>query len=174
LLGVAQAIAEYNGVADAPHARDKITDIVIYLETLRSLSRAACLDSVSYAGIPVPNPVTTNIAKYHFAHGYHDVIRAIQDLAGGLLVTAPTYKDYQLPALHADLEKYLGARTGVSTEQRLRMLDLIRRLTGADRETIVLHGEGSPQAERMTIYAEAKKLLAECRQLVEAQAEISR
>ncbi len=171
LLGVAQAIAEYNGVADAPHARDKITDIVIYLETLRSLSRAACLDSVSYAGIPVPNPVTTNIAKYHFAHGYHDVIRAIQDLAGGLLVTAPTYKDYQLPELHADLEKYLGARTGIATEQRLRMLDLIRRITGADRETIVLHGEGSPQAERLTIYAEARKLLAECRQMVEAQAE---
>jgi 4-hydroxybutyryl-CoA dehydratase/vinylacetyl-CoA-Delta-isomerase len=174
LLGVAQAIAEYNGVADAPHVREKITDIVIYLETLRSLSRAACLDHVTYGGIPVPNPVTTNIAKYHFAHGYHDVVRAIQDLAGGLLVTAPTFKDYQLPELHADIEKYLSARTGVSTEQRLRMFDLIRRITGADRETIVLHGEGSPQAERITIYAEARKTIAECKRMVEEQAEIPR
>ncbi len=173
LLGVAQAIAEYNGVVDAPHVREKITDIVIYLETLRSLSRAACLDFKTYGGLAVPNPVTTNIAKYHFAHGYHDVVRAIQDLAGGLLVTAPTYKDYALPELRGDIEKYLGARTGIATEQRLRMLDLIRRLTGADRETIVLHGEGSPQAERLTIYTEARRVIADCRQMVEAQAQNS-
>lgn len=172
LLGVAQAIAEYNGVADAPHVREKITDIVIYLETLRSLSRAACLDYVTYGGIPVPNPVTTNIAKYHFAHGYHEVVKAIQDLAGGALVTAPTYKDYQLPELHDDIEKYLGASGAVSTENRLRMLDLIRRITGADRETIVLHGEGSPQAERITIFAEARKVIAQCRKMVEEEAEI--
>ncbi len=172
LLGVAQAIAEYNGVAEAPHVREKITDIVIYLETLRSLSRAACLDYVIYGGFPVPNPVTTNIAKYHFAHGYHDVVKAIQDLAGGVLVTAPTYKDYQLPELHNDIEKYLGASNTVSTENRLRMLDLIRRITGADRETIVLHGEGSPQAERITIYAEARKVIAQCQKLVEEQAEV--
>jgi len=172
LLGVAQAIAEYNGVADAPHVREKITDIVIYLETLRSLSRAACLDYTNYGGIAVPNPVTTNIAKYHFAHGYHDVVKAIQDIAGGLLVTAPTYQDYQLPELNADIEKYLSARSGIATEQRLRMFDLIRRITGADRETIVLHGEGSPQAERITIYAEARKVIAGCKKMVEEQAQI--
>jgi aromatic ring hydroxylase len=54
------------------------------------------------------------------------------------------------------------------------MFDLIRRITGADRETIVLHGEGSPQAERITIYAEARKTIAECKRMVEEQAEIPR
>ena len=100
------------------------------------------------------------------------MVKAIQDLAGGVLVTAPTYKDYQLPELHNDIEKYLGASSTVSTENRLRMLDLIRRITGADRETIVLHGEGSPQAERITIYAEARKVIAQCQKLVEEQAEV--
>ena len=172
LLGVAQAIAEYNGVADAPHVREKITDVVIYLEVLRSLSRAACLDYVTYAGIAVPNPVTTNIAKYHFADQYHHVVKIIQDLAGGLLVTAPTYRDYQRPDLRADIEKYLGGKVGIPTERRLRMFDLIRRLTGADRETIALHGEGSLQAQRMTIYGEAKKVIAECQKMVEEQAQV--
>ncbi len=172
LLGVAQAIAEYNGVANAPHVQEKITEIVIYLQTLRSLSYAACYDFVRIGGIPVPNPVTTNIAKYHFANNYHQVVKIIQDLAGGLLVTAPTYKDYQLPELHEDLAKYLGGTASVSTENRLRMFDLIRRITGADRETIALNGEGSLQAQRMTIYAEAKKELAACKKMVEEQAEI--
>lgn len=172
-LGVAQAIADYNGIASAPHVREKMTDLVIYLETLRALSRAACLDYITYGGIAVPNPISTNIAKYYFADEYHKVVKIVQDLAGGLLVTAPTYKDYQLPALHDDLDKYLGARTGISTEQRLRMFDLIRRITGADRETIALHGEGSLQAQRMTILAEARKTIASCQKMVEQQAEIA-
>ncbi|NOZ50346.1 MAG: 4-hydroxybutyryl-CoA dehydratase [Chloroflexi bacterium] len=173
LLGVAKAIAEYNGIANAPHVKEKLTDIVIYLETLRSLSHAACLDFVTYGGIAVPNPVSTNIAKYHFANEYHKVIKIIQDLAGGLLVTAPTFRDYQLPELQADIAKYLGAKADVPTEQRLRMLDLIRRITGADRETIALHGEGSLQAQRMTILAEARKTIAQCQLMVEEQAEIA-
>lgn len=172
LLGAAQAIAEYNGVDKAPHVREKITDLVMYVETLRSLSYAACLDYTDYGGIAVPNPVSTNIAKYHFADKYHDVVKVLQDLAGGLLVTAPTYKDYRRPELQGDIDKYLGARAGVPTENRLRMLDLIRRITGADRETIAIHGEGSLQAQRMTIYAEARKLIKRSREMVEEQAEI--
>jgi 4-hydroxybutyryl-CoA dehydratase/vinylacetyl-CoA-Delta-isomerase len=171
-LGAAQAIAEYNGVANVPHVREKITDLVIYLETLRSLSRSACLDYAVHAGIPVPNPVTTNIAKYHFASKYHDVVKIVEDLAGGLLVTAPTYKDYLLPELHEDIKKYLGGKAGIPTEHRLRMFDLIRRMTRAELETIALHGEGSPQAERMTIYAEARKVIDECKKLAETLAGI--
>lgn len=170
LLGLGVAIAEYNGISNAPHVREKLTDLVIYVETLRSLSKAACLDFVMHGDMAVPNPVTTNIAKYHFAHNYQDVVKIIQDLAGGLLVTAPTYKDWQLPELHDSIEKYLGGSRAYSTEQRLRMFDLIRRMTSADLETICLHGEGSPMAERMTIYMEARKVMAECRRIVDEMA----
>jgi 4-hydroxybutyryl-CoA dehydratase / vinylacetyl-CoA-Delta-isomerase len=166
LLGVAQAIAEQNGVSKVPHVKDKITEVVIYLETLRSLCRSACLDYVTHGGIPVPNPVTTNIAKYHFAHNYHKVVAIVQDIAGGLLVTAPSYKDYMLPELHNDINKYLGGKAGIPTEHRLRILDLIRRITTSDLETMVLHGEGSPEAERMTIYAEAKNVITQCKKNV--------
>lgn len=171
-VGAAQAIAEYNGVDKAPHVREKMTDLVIYLETLKALARAACLDPVVHGGIPIPNPVTTNIAKYHFAHNYHDVVKIIQDLAGGLLVTAPTYKDYQHPDLKEDIEKYLVGKAGIPTEHRLRMFDLIRRITRSELEAIVLHGEGSMQAERMTIYAEARKVIKECKKIAEDLAEI--
>ncbi|MFH1350593.1 MAG: 4-hydroxyphenylacetate 3-hydroxylase N-terminal domain-containing protein [Pseudomonadota bacterium] len=174
LVGAAVAIAEYNGVSDAPHVKEKLTDLVIYLETLKSLSKTACYDFVMRGGLAVPNPIATNMAKYHFAHNYHDVVKNIQDLAGGLLVTAPTYKDYQRPELHDYIDKYLIANKNVSAENRLRMVDLIRRITRAELETICLHGEGSPMAERMTIYMEGQKVLKECKELVEEMAEIKR
>jgi 4-hydroxybutyryl-CoA dehydratase/vinylacetyl-CoA-Delta-isomerase len=172
LVGAAAAIADYNGISKAPHVREKITDLVIYLETLKSLSKTACYDFVMRGGLAVPNPIATNMAKYHFAHYYHDVVKIVQDLAGGLVVTAPSYKDYQLPEMQADIDKYLQGVKQVSTENRLRMFDLIRRITSSDLETICLHGEGSPMAERMTIYMEAGKVLAECKQLVEEMAQI--
>ncbi|MDQ7785567.1 MAG: 4-hydroxyphenylacetate 3-hydroxylase N-terminal domain-containing protein [Desulfomonilaceae bacterium] len=173
LLGLGKAIADYNGITNAPHVREKLTDLVIYLETLKALSKAACYDFVMHGDMAVPNPVTTNIAKYHFAHNYHDVVKVIEDLAGGLLVTAPTYKDYVNPETRGFIDKYLSAKKGVSTEQRLRMFDLIRRMTSADLETICLHGEGSPIAERMTIWMEAGKVMNECKKIVEEMAGIS-
>lgn len=173
-VGVAAAIAEYNGISKAPHVKEKLIDLVIYLETLKSLSKTACYDFVKRGGLAVPNPIATNMAKYHFAHNYHEVIKIVEDLAGGILVTAPTYKDYELPELKADIDKYLQAAKHISTENRLRMLDLIRRITTADLETICLHGEGSPMAERMTIFMEAGKVLKNCQALVEEMAEIKR
>lgn len=172
LVGVAAAIAEYNGISSAPHVKEKLTDLIIYLEVLKSLSKTACYDFVVRGGIAVPNPISTNMAKYHFAHNYHDVIRIIEDLAGGLLVTAPTYKDFQNPETHDDIEKYIVANKNISAENRLRMFNLIRRITSADLETICLHGEGSPMAERMTIYMEAQEVLKNCKKLVEEMAQV--
>ena len=171
-LGLGVAIAEYNGISNAPHVKEKITELVLYLETLRSLSKAACYDFVMHGDVAVPNPVSTNIAKYHFATKYHDVVRIIQDLAGGLLVTAPTYKDFKNPDLHDDIKKYLGANATVSTEKRLKMFDLIRRLTSADLETIALHGEGSPFGQRMTVLMEARQMIRKCKKIAEELAEV--
>jgi len=167
LLGIAQAIAEYNGVDKVPHIRDKITDAVIYLDTLKSLSRAACFDYVMHAGIAVPNPVTTNIGKYHFAVNYHSLMKLIQDIAGGALITKPTYKDFQHPDIKEYIEKYLSGKAGIPTEKRLRMFDLIRRLTSSEYEVMVLHGEGSLAAQRMTIFAEARAEIEECKKIAE-------
>jgi len=42
----------------------------------------------------VPNTLLTNVAKVTmFAHNYHQAVQIVQDLAGGLLVTAPAAED---------------------------------------------------------------------------------
>lgn len=167
LVGIAYAIAEYNGVTNVPHVREKLTEAVMYLQTLKALTKSACLDYVMHGGMPVPNPVTTNIGKYHFANKYHDLVKLIQDIAGGALITKPTYQDWQNPETHKYLEKYLSGKSGVPAEHRLRMFDLARRWLASEYEVMVLHGEGSLMAQRMTILAEAREELQRCKKIAD-------
>jgi 4-hydroxybutyryl-CoA dehydratase/vinylacetyl-CoA-Delta-isomerase len=71
LVGLGAAIADYNGVSRAPQIRDQITELVYYLNTMKSLARASCIDYVMHAGMAIPNPVTANVAKYFYANNYH-------------------------------------------------------------------------------------------------------
>ncbi|MHC1578781.1 MAG: 4-hydroxyphenylacetate 3-hydroxylase N-terminal domain-containing protein [Dehalococcoidia bacterium] len=166
LVGAAQAIAEYNGIDRVPHIREQITDLAIELQTLKSLSKASCLDYEIYGGIPIPNRAITNIAKYRYANNWHNSTKLIQDIAGGLLVTAPTYRDWQNAKTRDYIDKYLGGKAGISTEDRLRMLQVIRYALSAESEVVAIHAEGSLAAQRMMILAEAMADIQECKQRV--------
>ena len=83
LVGAAAEIARMNGVMNAGHIREKLTQLVIYAETVRSLTESAARRGrVDERGIFRPDSMTTNIAKYTFATGFHDAIRIVQECAG--------------------------------------------------------------------------------------------
>ena len=159
LVGAAQLIAEYNGIERAGHVRDKITWLVAYARTLRALTRMAALDcSQGTLGIAVPDPATVNIAKLHFAGQFHHAVARVQEIAGGLLVTAPGQADWEQPATRPLLERYLGGK-GVDAEARMRLLHLISDVTtshlGGYHAVLAIHAEGSIEAEKLTIYRTA-------------------
>lgn len=159
LIGVAQLIADYNGVARASHIRDKITELIIYAETIRTFAKAAALECIiTENGIAYPNPILSNMGKHFFATHYHDSIKAVQEIAGGLVITGPTEADYVNPETKDYIETYLGGRQGVKTENRLKVMKLIRDLTatGYAGEGYVgtLHGEGSIEAQKISLYRE--------------------
>ena len=158
LVGAAQLIADYNGIERAPHVRDKITWLIAYAETLKALIRQAALDCKYVDGIAVPKTMIVNMAKYHFAHNYHEAIRQVQDLSGGLLVTQPGEADLNSPEIGQYVRHYLGGREGVSAEDRLRVLNLISDLTageyGGYQEVLAVHAEGSLEAEKMMVLRE--------------------
>ena len=80
LVGLAALAAEANGVAGAGHVKDKLTQLVIYAETVRALTEVAAMRAaVDGRGIAVPDPLTTNLAKYTFATGYHRALELVQD-----------------------------------------------------------------------------------------------
>jgi aromatic ring hydroxylase len=155
-IGAAQLIAEYNGVANVTHVRDKLMELIAWTETTRGLLVAASMEhKVVPPGIAVPNTTLTNIAKHHFARNYHLMVQNLQDIAGGLLVTAPFRKDWENEATRNYLDHYLGGVEGVSGVQRTRAMKLIRDIAasgfGGYQEILSIHAEGSLAAQRITI-----------------------
>jgi aromatic ring hydroxylase len=155
LVGSAIMMAEVNGIAKAGHVRDKMVHLISYAETLRGLTHyAAMMGKPREAGILVPDPLYVNMAKYHFAHGYHEAIRHVQDIAGGALVTGPGAEDLTAEATAKYYEKYYAGH-GVNGRDRLKALALVKDLVasgfGAYQEVLAVHAEGSLEAEKLMV-----------------------
>lgn len=154
LVGSAALIAELNGVAGAKHIQEKLTQLVIYAETVRALTHSAAQRAIiDDRGIAYPDPLTTNLAKYTFATNYHRHLELVQDCAGGLLVTGPGAEDWASDEVRPVLEKYFAAAAPAA--DRLRVMHLIADLTARDfggyHAVLAVHAEGSIEAEKMQI-----------------------
>jgi 4-hydroxybutyryl-CoA dehydratase/vinylacetyl-CoA-Delta-isomerase len=159
LAGCAVAMAEMNGIERVGHIRGKLVEIAAYVETLKALATAAVKSPVMYGDVAVPSPLITNMAKLHFASHYHEIIKLIQDIAGGIVTTMPSYLDWNNEELHKHLEHYLGGSPKYTTEERLRMVAMTHRMVAsadsAHMEVVTVHGEGSMEAQRLMIYIES-------------------
>ncbi len=172
LVGAAFCMAEYNAIEKAGHVRDKLIWLVSYAETLRALTRLSALDCAPTAeGLVKPHTLTVNMAKHHFAAHYHQALAYVQDITGGLIATAPGVEDFESPELGAYLQKYLAGKAGYSTEERLRMINLVQDLTASDfagyHAVLAVHAEGSIEAEKLAILREydPKRAVAYARKL---------
>jgi len=156
LVGAAQLMADMNGIGRAAHVRDKLIRLISYAETLRGLTHHAALRCrIGELGIAVPDALTVNMAKYHFAHNYHEAVGMVQDIAGGLLVTGPGVEDVESEEIGPYLLKYYGGRTGVGGRERLQAINFVKELTSSEyggyQEVLAIHAEGSLEAEKLMI-----------------------
>lgn len=156
ICGAAALVADQNGIAGAGHVRDKLIALVAYSELLRAMvEKAAERCVVRSSGQVAPDPLSVNIAKSYFAHGYHAAVQHLQELAGGILVTAPGDEDWASEELRPYLDKYLVGRRGISGRDRARLLSFIADLTAGEygpyQEILAIHAEGSLEAEKLQI-----------------------
>lgn len=172
LIGSALLMADLNGISKAAHVRDKLIWLISYAETLRALTEMAAIRSAGDAdGIFAPDALTTNMAKYHFAHHYHEALQHVQDIAGGMLVTGPGVEDFASPETGDLLRKYLGGRAGIDGEVRTRAMNMVSDLTTGDfggyHAVLAIHAEGSLEAEKLMISRayDARRTLEYARQL---------
>jgi len=151
--GAAALMAEYNGIETKAHVREKLTWLVMYTEAVEVLGRAAVEHCVAEPGsdLVYPNPMIANICKFYFADNWHTATKYIQDIAGGIVATVPAYNDYINPDTHALLEKYFGGSARTTTQNRLRMVKLIRDLTSCYEDVLTIHAEGSLEAQKLSI-----------------------
>jgi 4-hydroxybutyryl-CoA dehydratase/vinylacetyl-CoA-Delta-isomerase len=156
LIGAAATVAEYNGVERASHIRDKLVEMTHLNETIYATGIASSYQSsATKSGAYLCDDLLANVCKHHVTRMTYEIGRLAQDLAGGLVVTLPSERDYRHAKLGSLLEKYLKGRDDVPTEHRLRILRLIENMTlgrnAVGYLTESLHGAGSPQTQRIQI-----------------------
>ncbi len=169
LIGAAAVAADYNGAAKASHIKDKLIEMTHLNETLYACGIACSAEGhPTESGSYLIDLLLANVCKQNVTRFPYEIVRLAEDIAGGLMVTAPSEADFRDPKLGPIIDKYLRGVDTVSTENRLRILRLIENLSlgtaAVGYRTESMHGAGSPQAQRIMIARqgnlEHKKALA--------------
>ena len=169
LIGAAAVAADYNGCAKASHIKDKLIEMTHLNETLYCCGIACSAEGhPTESGNYIIDLLLANVCKQNVTRFPYEIVRLAEDIAGGLMVTAPSEADFRDPKLGPLIDKYLRGVDTVSTENRLRILRLIENLSlgtaAVGYRTESMHGAGSPQAQRIMIARqgnlEHKKALA--------------
>ena len=129
LVGLAQLVAESNGLAGEAHIKEKISEMIIHATVVRACLEA-CLTHAQTGpfGAAFPDELYTNAGKYTGAANYSLMVRHLHDIAGGAIVTAPSISDLESAEVGGLARKYMSGASG-DGEYRTRLFHLIRDLT---------------------------------------------
>jgi 4-hydroxybutyryl-CoA dehydratase / vinylacetyl-CoA-Delta-isomerase len=166
LIGATYALAQVQGTDRASHTRDKLVEMVHLTETLYCCSIAcSCQGYALPAGSYMADPLLANVTKLNVTREVYEIARLAQDIAGGILATAPSEMDWKDERVGKYVDKYMKGVAEVPTETRLRLIRLLEGMTCGTALVESMHGAGSPQAQRIMIERQAnferKKRLAE-------------
>jgi len=156
LIGAAATIADYNGVPNVSHIKDKIVEMTHLNETIFAAGIASShLGHKLKSGVYLNEDMLAQVCKHNVTRFPYEISRLAQDIAGGLVVTLPSEKDFRHPVAGPLLKRFLVGRKGVDVENRMRILRLIENMTLGRNSvgylTESMHGAGSPQAQRIQI-----------------------
>ncbi len=165
VIGAAAQMAEYTGIQKVPHIIEKITDMIRISETCHACTVAAALkgrEEPAGAGYYLPDDVFGNVAKLTVADGFWDIMKWAGDIGGGMAVTMPSELELENPETGEYVRKFMKA--AAPAELRLRMAKFLQNWCAGLHGSGTWHGAGSPQAQKMVLYAltdlDAKKKLA--------------
>ncbi|HLJ52894.1 MAG TPA: 4-hydroxyphenylacetate 3-hydroxylase C-terminal domain-containing protein, partial [Rhizomicrobium sp.] len=170
-VGLAQLVTEMQGKESDAVAQASIAELITYAQMLRMSLDYACRHyEKTETGMVYPNTLAINTAKYYYAANYHQTVRYLHDLSGGLVLTLPGEADLRNPQSGKYIRKYLHTKPGVDVETRMRVYNLIRDLTadayGGWHFVVALQAGGGLSAQRFMmsrtfdIAAAKKKALA--------------
>ncbi|HET6517622.1 MAG TPA: 4-hydroxyphenylacetate 3-hydroxylase N-terminal domain-containing protein [Nitrosopumilaceae archaeon] len=156
LIGAAATIADYNGIPKVSHIKDKLIEMTHLNESIFAAGIASSYQAHKLkSGVWLNDDMLANVCKHNVTRFPYEIGRLAQDIAGGLVVTMPSEKDFRNPETGPLLRKYLAGRKGVDVENRMRVLRLIENMTMGRNAvgylTESMHGAGSPQAQRIQI-----------------------
>jgi 4-hydroxybutyryl-CoA dehydratase/vinylacetyl-CoA-Delta-isomerase len=156
LIGACRGLARTQGTDHASHIWDKLVEMVHLNETMYAGAIAASSEGTETgSGTYLIDMILANVCKLNVTRFPYEIARLAQDIAGGLLVTLPSDKDFEHPEVGSLLKKYLVGSDEFPVEHRQRLLRLIENLTmGAGAIAYLtesMHGAGSPMAQRIML-----------------------
>jgi 4-hydroxybutyryl-CoA dehydratase/vinylacetyl-CoA-Delta-isomerase len=136
------------------HVQSTIAELICYAQMLKmSLDYACAHFETTPDGMVYPGALAVNAAKYYYASNYHNAVKHLQDLSGGLVLTLPTESDLRHPEAGPYILKYLHTKSSVNVETRMRIYNLIRDVTadayGGWRLVVALQAGGGLAAQRV-------------------------
>ena len=152
-VGLAQLVTEMQGKEHDAVAQASIAELITYAQMLKmSLDYACSHYEKTETGMVYPNTLAINAAKYYYAANYHQTVRYLHDLSGGLVMTLPSEADLRNPESGKFIRKYLYTKKTVDVEQRMRVYNLIRDMTadalGGWNFVVALQAGGGLPAQR--------------------------
>ncbi len=155
VIGATKLIAEYNGIASSAHVIDKLTEMSYLSETVWGLALgAASTGKPTSSGAFLPDGLLTNIAKLQSTRAYYEIVKMAIDIAGGLIVTLPSFKDQKNPDTGHYIDKYLKGVDQVSASDRMRVLRFLQGFVGGPVAGALHHSGGPMQNQKIVIYRE--------------------
>ena len=164
VIGAAALAAEYNGVEKASAVKDKLIEMTHLNETLYCCGIACSSQGFkTKAGNYQIDLLLANVCKQNVTRFPYEIVRLAEDIAGGLMVTMPSQKDFDSDTVVGRngetigeiCSKFFAAREGVSTEDRQRIMRFLENMclgaAAVGYRTESMHGAGSPQAQRIMI-----------------------
>jgi 4-hydroxybutyryl-CoA dehydratase / vinylacetyl-CoA-Delta-isomerase len=157
LAGLAMLMAKYNGLTHATRIQDMLGWFAMYATVTEALGKAAALSGMvdPESGQARPNPVYTNCAKYWFASQWHEAMKYLQDITGGIAATMPSMKDWENPETKGYLEKYLQGDARYPAEERIKAINRVIAEGSTFNGVLSIHAEGSLATQRMVLYQQA-------------------
>ena len=178
VIGAAALAAEYNGADKASHIKDKLIEMTHLNETLYACGIACSAEGhPTECGSYIIDLLLANVCKQNVTRFPYEIVRLAEDIAGGLMVTMPSEKDFKSDlvvgrngeTIGEVCNKFFAANTDkCTTEERMRVLRFLENIclgaAAVGYRTESMHGAGSPQAQRIMIQRqgniEGKKALA--------------
>lgn len=177
IIGATALAADYNGAGKASAVKDKLVEMTHLNETMYCCGIACSADgSQTKSGNYIINLLEANVCKQNVTRFPYEIARLAEDIAGGLMVTMPSEKDFDSDTVVGRngetigdfCNSLLGGVDGVDTKDRMRIFRFLENIclgsAAVGYRTESLHGAGSPQAQRIMIARqgniEGKKLLA--------------
>jgi len=157
IAGAAALIAEYNGVSKAGHIRHKLTDMAINSNVGWGCILGAISEHhVHPSGLVYPDISIGNAGLYNSRLKFVELLGMLMEIAGGLVTTMPSVEDYRNEKTKPVIDKYLKAKKGISTEDRLKLLYFIQELTasrfGGYFLSSAICAVGTPETNRVEVF----------------------